>query len=136
MLHLMKTAPDEPADFFAARAPLDFGVTILKNRDPSNNALAVQTLAAGETEALVEDTKMRWPAEIYSLSHIAIPFRPDDVLYGNGSISNESTVVLGALAPRGERQVLLLDPDFFLRIRHNPFFTFQSQRLTEWLEKL
>jgi hypothetical protein len=136
MLHLMQAVPDAPIDFFTQRAPLDFGVTILKNRDPSNNAIAVQTLVAGETEALVEETKLRWPTEIYSLSHIAIPFRPDDVLYGNGSITNESTVVLGALAPRGERQVLLLDPDFFLRIRHNPFFVFQSQRLTHWLDKL
>ena len=136
MLHLMRAVPVVPIDFFTARAPLDFGVTILKNRDPSNNAIAVQTLGAGETEALVEETKLRWPTEIYSLSHIAIPFRPDDVLYGNGSITNESTVVLGALAPRGERQVLLLDPDFFLRIRHNPFYAFQSQRLTEWLNEL
>lgn len=136
MLHLMRRIPDEPVNYFISRAPLDFGVTILKNREPSDNAIAVQTLAAGKTEALIEESKLRWPTGIYSLSHIAIPFRPDDVLYGNGSITNESTVVLGALAPRGERQVLILAPDFFLRMRHNPFYRFQSQRLTEWLDVL
>ncbi|MDX2607990.1 MAG: alpha/beta fold hydrolase [Woeseiaceae bacterium] len=136
MLHLMEDVPDEPADHFTASAPLDFGVTILRNRDPSSNAVDVQTLAAGQTEAIIAETKLRWPIEIYSLSHIAIPFRPDDRLYGDGSFSSDSNVVLGALAPRGERDVLLLEPEFFLRIRHNPFFEFQSQRLTEWLDGL
>jgi alpha-beta hydrolase superfamily lysophospholipase len=136
MLHLMEKVPDEPVDFFIALAPLDFGVTILRNRDPSSNAVDVQTLAAGQTEALTAESKLRWPTEIYSLSHIAIPFRPDDRLYGDGSFSSDSNVVLGALAPRGERDVLLLEPEFFLRIRHNPFFEFQSQRLTQWLDGL
>jgi alpha-beta hydrolase superfamily lysophospholipase len=136
MLHLMKDLPADPAGYFIAQAPLDFGVTILRNRDPSSNAMDVQTLVAGQTEAMIAETKLRWPTEVYSLSHIAIPFRPDDMLYGDGSLSNDSSVVLGALAPRGERDVLLLEPDFFLRIRHNPFFAFQSQRLTQWLDSL
>jgi alpha-beta hydrolase superfamily lysophospholipase len=136
MLHLMRRLPDEPADYFTALAPLDFGVTILRNRDPSSNAIDVQTLAAGQTAVMTEETTFSWPTEIYSLSHIAIPFRADDMLYGNGSVTSDSTVVLGALAPRGERHVLRLSPDYFLRIRHNPFFAFQSQRLTEWLDAL
>ncbi len=136
MLHLMETVPDEPADSFVAMAPLDFGVTILRNRDPSTNAIDVQTLAAGQTEAMITETKLRWPTEVYSLSHIAIPFRPDDRLYGDGSLSNAPDAVLGALAPRGERDVLLLDPQYFLRMRHNPFFAFQSQRMTQWLDGL
>ncbi len=135
MLHLMEKVPEEPADQFTALAPLNFGVRILKNRDPSSNAIDVQTFAAGQTEAMIEETNLRWPTEIYSLSHIAIPFRSDDMLYGNGSLSSNSDVVLGALAPRGERDVLLLAPDYFLRIRHNPFFAFQSRRLTEWLDE-
>jgi len=136
MLQLMEEVPGELADHFVARAPLHFGVTILKNRDPSTNAVDVQTLLADKTEASIEETRLRWPIEIYSLSHIAIPFRPDDLLYGNGSITSESSVTLGALAPRGERDVLQLAPEYFLRIRHNPFFGFQSQRLTEWLDGL
>ena len=136
MMHLMENVPDDPAGYFIAQAPLDFDVTVLRNRDPSSNAMDVQTLVAGQTEAMIAETKLRWPTQVYSLSHIAIPFRPDDMLYGDGSLSNDTDVVLGALAPRGERDVLLLAPDFFLRIRHNPFFAFQSQRLTQWLDSL
>jgi len=136
MLHLMKTRPMEPVEYFTARAPQDFGVTMLKNRDPSINAIDSHRLAAGDTEVLVEMTKLEWPLEIYSLSHIAIPFRPDDVLYGDGSITKTSldNVVLGAVTPRGERGVLLLKPDFFLRVRYNPFFAFQARYLSEWVE--
>lgn len=138
MLHLMKDQPMEPAEYFTARSPMDFGVTMLKNRDPSINNIDAHRLPAGDTEVSVEQTKLEWPLEIYSLSHIAIPFRPDDVLYGDGSITKTSldNVVLGSVTPRGERGVLLLKPDFFLRVRYNPFFAFQARNLGEWVEGL
>jgi len=138
MLHLMQSSPMDLSNFFTSMAPLDFGVTILKNRDPSGNAIDTLTLPAGQTEALIETTRLSWPVGIFSLSHIAIPFRRDDLVYGDGSIPgpNENTVVLGALAPRGESGVLRLSPAYFLRMRHNPFFAFQSRFLSDWLEEL
>ncbi len=138
LLYLMKNQPLKPVGFFTSRAPLNFGVTILKNRDRSVNAIDSVSLAAGETRTTLDQTQHSWPTEIYSLSHIAIPFRPDDMLYGDGSTNYENNpgVVLGALAPRGEKGVLLLTPDYFLRTRYNPFFAFQEQHLTEWLDQL
>jgi alpha-beta hydrolase superfamily lysophospholipase len=136
MLHLMKKQPEDPAAYFASIAPLDFGVMILKNRDASSNAIDALTLPAGQTEAVVETTRLRWPTQIYSLSHIAIPFRADDGLYGNGAFTNNPDAVLGALAPRGERNVLNLTPEFFLRVRFNPFYGFQSAFLSKWLDEL
>lgn len=69
---------------------------------------------------------------------IMMQFRDDDLLYGNGSTQDENNpgVVFGALAPRGEKGVLLLTPDYFLRTRHNPFYAFQARHLTEWLDQL
>ncbi len=55
MLHLMKKQPEDPAAYFASIAPLDFGVTILKNRDASSNAIDAATLPAGQTEAAGRD---------------------------------------------------------------------------------
>lgn len=136
MLHLMKQQPEEPVRYFTSMAPLDFGVTILKNHDPSDNAVDVVKLPAGASEAVTDTTRLRWPTQMYSLSHIAIPFRPDDPLYGNGAFGNNPDAVLGALAPRGERGVLHLTPEFFLRVRYNPFYTYQSKYLSEWLDKL
>jgi len=132
-LHLMKSQPRDVVEFFQSSAPQDFVVTVLRNRDRSTNALDAVTLAAGETESSVEPTTLEWPAETYSLSHIAIPFRSDDIVYGSGA---NADLKLGALAPRGEAGVLMLTSDFFLRARHNPFYAYQAKVLTEWIETL
>jgi esterase/lipase len=138
LLHLMKAQPPDPVDFFESLAPSTFGVTILRNRDQSGSRIDSLTLAAGATQAVVKATNLTWPEQIYSLSHIAIPFRADDSLYGDGSVAdpNNPGLIFGALAPRGEKGVLLLTSDFFLRTRYNPFFAFQSRYLTEWLDTL
>lgn len=138
MSHLMKQRPDVPAQLFSSRSPLSFDVTVLKNRDQSSNAIESDVLPAGQKNPVIVETALQWPTELYSLSHIAIPFREDDPVYGNGSttIDNNGDVVLGALAPRGERNMLLLTPDYFLRVRYNPFFEFQSHTLIEWVNQL
>lgn len=138
LLHLMKARPADPVDYFASLAPSTFSVTILKNRNQSGAEIDALAMAAGESQAVTTATDLIWPEQIYSLSHIAIPFRADDPLYGDGSITdpNYPGLVFGALAPRGEKGVLLLTPDFFLRTRYNPFFAFQGRYLTEWLDQL
>ena len=95
-------------------------------------------MSIGETSATTESTSLAWPAGIYSLSHIAIPFRPDDLVYGDGSNNapDGTDLKLGALSPRGEAGVLMLTSDYFLRTRHNPFYAFQAKTLTEWIETL
>ncbi len=134
--HLMRAQLRDVVEYLETMAPIDFAVTVLRNRDPSTNELDAYTLAAGETRFMVQPTDLAWPPGIYSLSHIAIPFRPDDVVYGDGTANNGDYLKLGALAPRGEAGVLMLTSDFFLRARHNPFYAFQAQALTEWIETL
>jgi len=138
LLHLMKNVPGDPAAFFESVAPLKFGVTILRNRHRNGPEIDVFTLAAGQKVPLIRETDLAWPQDIYSLSHIAIPFRTTDPVYGDGSGLNEGDrrVVFGALAPRGERSVLRLSPAYFLRTRYNPFFEFQENHLKEWLAGL
>jgi hypothetical protein len=123
-------------EYFESTAPHDFSITLLRNRDRSTNELDAYTLPAGEAGAAAESTSLAWPTGIYSLSHIAIPFRPDDVVYGDGTANNDDDLKLGALAPRGEAGVLMLTPDFFLRTRHNPFYAYQAKALTEWIDTL
>ncbi len=138
VLHLMKKRPNDPAAFFESVAPLEFGVTILRNRNQDGPEIDTFTLAAGQKEPVIQKTDWAWPQGIYSLSHIAVPFRTSDPVYGDGSGLSEGDrgVVFGALAPRGERGVLRLSPAYFLRTRYNPFFEFQENHLKEWLEGL
>ena len=138
VLHLMKNMPGDPADYFESMAPLNFGVTILRNRDRHGREIDLLTLAAGKLKSTLEMTEYAWPLGIYSLSHIAVPFPADDQVYGDGSglSDDDPGIAFGALAPRGEQGVLRLSPAYFLRTRYNPFFDFQKRYLLEWLGKL
>jgi len=138
LLHLMKNLPGDPAEYFESAAPLDFGVTILSNRNRDSLEINALTLPAGQRTSVVDRTNFTWPEGIYSLSHIAVPFPAEDQVYGDGSgrDDNDPGVVFGALAPRGEHGVLQLTSDYFLRTRYNPFFGFQASYLTEWLTEL
>jgi len=138
VLHLMKNLPGDPADYFESKAPLKFGVTILRNRHRHGLEVDSLTLAAGQLKPVVDRTEYKWPSGIYSLSHIAVPFPADDQVYGDGSgrTDDDPGVVFGALAPRGEQGVLRLTPAYFLRARYNPFFGFQESYLIKWLGDL
>jgi alpha-beta hydrolase superfamily lysophospholipase len=137
-LHLMNTQPRDVMEYFESTAPHDFSVTVLRNRDRSTSDLDAYSLASGETRVTAESTPLAWPVGIYSLSHIAIPFRPDDIVYGDGSDNTPdgANLKLGALSPRGEAGVLMLTSDYFLRTRYNPFYAYQAKVLTDWVKTL
>ena len=69
---------------------------------------------------------------VYSLSHVALPFPPDDPVYGSGEAVGEPGVLnIGGVAPRGERGLLALPMDLLMRLRYNPFFPYLAERLVE-----
>jgi len=136
LLHLMKERPEHPTNYFQSRSPLSYGVTIIGNRSESGTRIDAFTLPAGQTEFATGPTSFSWPDNFYSLSHIAIPFRVDDMVYGDGTTPNPNNpgIVIGALAPLGEKGVLLLTSDYFLRTKYNPFYGLQASKLTQWLD--
>ena len=138
LLSLMNQAPRDIVEYFRSSAPLDYDVTILRNRSANGNDIDVLNLEAGATDTDSRQTDLAWPQGVISLSHIAIPFRPDDPVYGDGSaqLGGVAALPIGSLAPRGEAGVLTLTPSYFLRARHNPFHAYQARALTEWLEGL
>jgi len=135
IVHLMRKIPRDPLDFFRSRAPLNYDVTILRNRSDKTLEISAFTLAAGSEAFTSANTGLEWPLGIFSLSHIAIPFPAIDPLYGDGqgATASEARIVLGALAPRGELGVLSLSPAYFLRTRYNPFFAAQARYMNDWL---
>ena len=111
-----------------------FGLTLVTNRTrASGTALARTSLNGRVSERLLEG---EWPPQIYSLSHVAIPFPPDDIWYGDGSADRNGQYSLGALTPRGEKQVLIVPADLLLRLRYNPFFEYQANRVVDLIEEL
>jgi hypothetical protein len=56
----------------------------------------------------------------------------NDSLYGlNPDPAEDFGIHLGALAPRGERNVLIVSMDALLRISFNPFFPYVLGRIEE-----
>ena len=75
---------------------------------------------------------LSYPIGVYSLSHIALPFPIDDPLYGMQPDPAENFgVSLGALAMRGEREILIVSVDSLTRMSSNPFFPYMLERIDE-----
>ena len=49
----------------------------------------------------------------------------------NPDSAEDFGIRLGAIAPRGERRVLIVDLDSLLRVSSNPFFPYLAQRIGE-----
>jgi len=87
---------------------------------------------AGETMERTTPLGLSYPAEIYSLSRVALPFPMSDSLYGLYPDSSEDFGInLGAMASRGERGALIVSLDSLLRVSSNPFFAYLVQRIEE-----
>ena len=74
-----------------------------------------------------------WPDDIYSLSHVALPFPPNDPLYGGRQAGKSPGIRLGNIALRGERGTLEVAASEMLRLRWNPFYAFVAARLLEFV---
>ena len=82
-----------------------------------------------ETRAL----GMAWPEGVLSLSHVALPFPPNDLLYGEAVYRVEDRVHLGENLVQGERNLLTIPASFLLRLRYNPFYDYVERRSLEWV---
>ena len=69
-----------------------------------------------------------------SLSHVALPFPPDDPLYGQRPPDNEDILFLGEMAFQGERGLLPFPADWLLRLRYNPFYDYLQEVALTWID--
>ncbi|MDX1574750.1 MAG: hypothetical protein R3285_01070, partial [Kiloniellales bacterium] len=81
-----------------------------------------------------EPLGLRWPNGVISLSHVALPFPPDDPLYGARPPENKDLIFLGQMAIRGERGLLRVPLDWLMRLRHNPFYSYLEDRTVKWID--
>ncbi len=95
----------------------------------------VKTLAPGSTEIVETPLGLAWPPQVFSLSHLAVPFRLDDPLFG---LAPDMTVDYGArlglMSPHGERGVLTVPIDQWMRLNCNPFYGYLEERVRAGIE--
>jgi hypothetical protein len=114
------------------RLTTPYRLTVLSNRNEESDRLQVGTRAAGSVEFELSEPELEWPKGVYSLSHVATPFPPDDPIYGLvPPPPGVPGLELGRLEPRGERGLLSVPVTHLTRLRCNPFFPYVERRLKE-----
>lgn len=117
--------PRRALDELLADGSRGYEFTVVSNTTEDSRAVYATTGTgpgrAGRTCALEEI----WPTGVYSLSHIAPTFPPDDPLYGGVADEDDSRIKLGSVVLRGEGGALRVSAAGFLRQTFNPFFDFQ-----------
>ena len=116
-------------------APRPWRLTVIANTADDAEAKE-RTTPAGETQERVRRLGIAYPRDVYSLSHVALPFPPNDALYGSQPDPAEDFGVnFGTLAARGEVGVLVVSQDSLARISWNPFFSYMLGRIEEAIRK-
>lgn len=131
---LLRSDPEVLTDRLLGDGQLPFTLTLVTNLNPHTDAVIARTKAAGAAAATDEDIELAWPGGLFSLSHVAVPFAPDDPVYGNDPEAGESMITLGSIFIRGERNLLQIPDNYFLRLRYNPFFGYLTTRVQGFMD--
>jgi alpha-beta hydrolase superfamily lysophospholipase len=126
---LLRTVFVRPIDKIVPSPPRKWRLAIVANT-PDDPQVSAHITEAGVLTEQVHSLGIDYPRDVYSLSHVALPFPATDGLYGSSPDPKEDYGVnLGALAARGEIGVLIVSPDSLARITWNPFFPYMLDRI-------
>jgi alpha-beta hydrolase superfamily lysophospholipase len=129
---LLRSSSDIALSRMLPGGPQKYRTTVITNSDAGTNEVSERVIEAGTGGENIRPLGLSFPPGVYSLSHVALPFPMNDSLYGLCPDPTEDFGIhLGALAPRGERNVLIVSMDALLRITFNPFFPYMLGRIEE-----
>jgi len=114
---------------------LPFATTLLTNVDPDSQEIYARHRRAGPTKVTGERLGIAWPNNVYSLSHTALPFSPDDPVNGEKAPDNRKLVYLGRIGLRGERGLFIVSASEILRQKYNPFYSYLENRVIRFVNK-
>lgn len=133
---LLNSASDTVLTRVLPPPPRNFRVAIITNLDEDSSEVVERATAAGQTNETVRGLGLTYPFDVFSLSHVALPFPVTDPLYGLKPDPAENFGIrLGAIAARGERGALIVNLDALLRMSSNPFFPYLIDRIDEPLPR-
>jgi alpha-beta hydrolase superfamily lysophospholipase len=112
---------------------LGFDLTLVINADAGSRDVIARQKRHGHVAVTDSGVVGRWPPGVYSLAHIALPFPPEDPLYGGPNAGESPGLQLGNAALRGERGVLRISAGALLRMHWNPFFTHLADRVVGFM---
>jgi len=133
---VMKRKPDAWLHEIMHGADHSFAASLVTNESDDKRSVVLRRREEGMDEGSERKLGLRWPHGVYSLSHVALPFPPDDPLYGGPDAGESPGIQLGKLALRGERGVLEIGAADMLRLRWNPFHSYIEKRVLGIVEEL
>ncbi|MBZ7673369.1 alpha/beta hydrolase [Klebsiella grimontii] len=111
-------------------APRPYGTTVITNAAPDTYETVARTALAGTRSETVTPLHIAWPQDMYSLSHVAVPFPLSDSLYGREPVEkNRYGISIGTISLRGETATLSVGLDTLMRVTSNPFFPWMMVRI-------
>jgi len=134
----LPSADDGPLKRLQARSDLPYRLTVITNVAPDSEFVLRQTQVSRSRSLDSTPLSISWPPGVYSLAHVAIPFPPDDPVYGGKANADTRYrgLPLGRLQPRGETGLLTVSVGQLMRLRHNPFFSYMEERLFHEIDSL
>ncbi|MEA3277306.1 MAG: hypothetical protein U9Q81_18905 [Pseudomonadota bacterium] len=132
---LLVSDPGPLTNRLLADESLPFAVTFVTNANPHSTSVVARRKAPFSLEKSgIEHLGLAWPMGVVSLSHVALPFPPDDPLYGRSPAKDDDLVFLGDMAIKGEQGLLKIPGDWLLRLRYNPFHAYLQTRVLQCLD--
>ena len=116
-----------------SRTDLRYCLTVISNARLDTRDVAARSAGPGPVKVEARPLGLAWPPDVFSLSHVAIPFPESDDLYGRLPDPPPTFGIrLGRVGPRGERSVLTVPFDQWMRLSWNPFFPYLEERVAAW----
>ena len=130
---ILKSNPTAVVEALKADPDPAFTLSLVTNEHPDTLHVVVHRWRPGVDAPKVSRIGLSWPVGLYSLAHVALPFPPEDALYGGRPTGGNTGLHLGKIALRGERGVLQIGAAEMLRLRWNPFYPYLEERVGGFL---
>ena len=132
---MLRPAALADAARLAPAAPRPYRTVVVGNAGPGAAAAVERMREAGGADEAVIPLGVDYPADIFSLSHVALPFPPWDGLYGYAPDGRENFgIALGSLTARGETGTLTVSLDQVGRLTSNPFHAEMLARIGQMID--
>jgi alpha-beta hydrolase superfamily lysophospholipase len=131
---LMVTDPGPLTQRLRGLSQRPYTLTVITNASPESPQVVELRSPAGSATTLRRALALEWPRPVFSLSHVALPFPPDDPLYGYAAPPPGKHVQLGDIEVRGENGVLKVPMWALTRQRSNPFHGYLLERIDGFVD--
>ncbi|MEZ5563933.1 MAG: alpha/beta hydrolase [Gammaproteobacteria bacterium] len=116
----------------AIAAHAGYMLEVVSSAAVGSASAALRRYAPASVAPELEALDLAWPGNVVSLGHVALPFPPDDPVYGflPGS-GRDGLPSLGSWLLRGEAGALTISLGSLTRLRSNPFWALVDRQVGE-----